>query len=676
MDKKNYDDLLSEVRRRFDLCVEAEREIRAEAIKDQEFLNGEQWNADARRERESAGRPVLISNKLPVFVAQVVNEARKNKPSITIAPMDSGIDKETAAVQQGLMRHIEARSDAVVAVETAFQAAVEHGFGSWRVTTEYVNKSKGFDQEIVIKRIADSFSVYWDPHSTEIDRSDAEFCFVTESISRDEYKRRFPKSYTTRSNFSGWDDTALNNWQNNDSVRIAEYWTIKRSEREWVLLDTGEEGYREEVGKGKILRSRPIENRSLCCYIVNGAEVLEENEAVPGECIPIVTVYGAERITNGKRKLFSLIRFARDPQQLYNYHISQQAESVGLAPRAPWIIAHEQVQGFEEIWRTANSKPHAYLPYHAVTQDGRPLPGPIRNQFEPPIQALNIGALHANDDIKATMGIFDASLGAKSNETSGVAIARRQQEGDTATYHFLDNLARAVRHTGRIILGMIPVIYDTAREIRILGEDRKEKIVKVNQEFEEDRELKMHDITLADYDVAVTSGPSYTTQRQEGFQLLMELARSSPQIMQIAGDIIVRQSDIPGSDQIADRLKKALPPQLQEEEKGTPQLPPQVQAQMQQMATMVEQLTAALNEATQLIETKKQDNDSRERIAAMSAFTRLTETDAKLGSAEAIVQLREELAFMKAEMARLAAERQREEAITQQPVQPAQPQPA
>jgi hypothetical protein len=340
-----------------------------------------------------------------------------------------------------------------------------------------------------------------------------------------------------------------------------------------------------------------------------------------------------------------LIRFARDPQQLYNYYKTAQAEAVMLAPKAPFIGVEGQFEGHENKWQTANLINYAYLEYRPVSLNGQPAPPPQRNTYEPPIQALSIGAMQSADDIKATTAIFDASLGARSNETSGVAILQRQREGDTANFHFLDNLSRAQKHVGRILLDLIPKIYDTDRWIRILGEDQKQRVVRVNAAYQdEDGRQREYNLSAGKYDVTVSTGPSYATKRQEAFAMLTEFARSWPQLFQIAGDIVFRNSDIPGADELADRIRKTLPPQLAAAEEEPQQLSPQAQAQLQALATQNEQLTQELNRVSQELQTRRLEVESRERIAALQTQARLIETEAKLGSSEALALLREEIA--------------------------------
>jgi len=647
--------LLALIRRRFTEATSAEREIRAEATKDLEFISGEQWDEGAKRRRELADRPCLTINRLPTFVGQVVNSARQNKPSLKFSPVDSGADPDTAEVYGGIVRHIEYDSDADVAYDTAFEYAASCGFGAMRVLTEHVSDSS-FDQELKIEAIPDPFSVYFDPHARRADRSDAGWGIVTERLSRDEYKENWPESKVAERGFETGIE-GVGDWLTDDSIRVAEYWYIATTRKKLLLLSTGEvvldagkEALDQLIEQGvTVVRDRDVIQRQVKCVKTNGVEVLEKYDW-PGRWIPIIPVLGHELIVKGKRKLFSLIRFARDPQQLYNFHKTAQAEALQIAPKAPFIGVEGQFAGHESEWEDANNVNFPYLEYRRVDLNGEPAPAPSRNAYEPPIQALSVSALQAADDIKATTGIFDPSLGSQSNEVSGLAIQRRQNQSDTANFHFIDNLARAQRHLGRIILDLIPKIYDTVRWVRILGEDMTQRIVQVNQQYE-DEDGKTHNYALGvgKYDVRVSTGPGYATKRQEAFATLTEFGRSWPDLFKLGGDIIFRNSDIPGADELADRLKKALPPELtaEEEKGGETKIPPQVEAQMKAVMQQHEQLTAALKEAQELVNGKRMELESRERIEALKVQAQLAITQAKLDSEDGREMLRQELATLR-----------------------------
>ena len=218
-------------------------------------------------------------------------------------------------------------------------------------------------------------------------------------------------------------------------------------------------------------------------------------------------------------------------------------------------------------------------------------------------------------------GIYQAALGQQGNETSGKGILARQQQSHGANFHFVDNLSRALRHAGRIIVDLIPHIYDTERTMRIIGEDGAQSTVQLKPGAAQEQQQmgqvvkKVFDVTVGKYDVTVSTGPSYQTKRQEAVASQMQLVSSFPQIMPVAGDIMVRNMDWPGAEEIADRMEKMLPPQLQENEG---QLPPQVQQQVAQLTAQNQQLQKALQETTEQLKEKTNikamELESKERV--------------------------------------------------------------
>ena len=628
--KQSEEDILSTARERFRLCEDAESLIRKDALDDLRMCAGDQWNSQDRQSRENIGpgrRPCLSINKLIGPLNMAANEARMNQAGIKVYPVDSATDPDTADVIEGMIRHIESVCKADEVYETALEQSCAGSFGYFRVTTRYCGP-KSFDQELRIERILDPFSVYIDPYAKEADKSDMKFAFEIEIIPKDEYKEDYPKSEVTNLNFYEGFINPVPNWITDSGVRIARYWTVDTKKRtlrlvEWPdgkrtpqytdeIPDELPAGLKYVTGPDGKPVERETEERQVRWRKINGVEILDEGEW-QGQWIPILVVLGKEMYIEGQRKIFSLVRFAKDPQRLYNFYRSSEAETVLVGSKAPWI----GVKGIfkDPRWVNANTIPYSYLEYEPLDIAGNPAPPPQRNVFEPPIQALSLGAAQASDDIKATTGIFDASLGAQGNETSGIAIRQRQSQAGLANAHFIDNLNRAIRQCGVILTDLIPKIYDTAREVRILGEDKAQQIVKVNQQFRDwNGDVKCYDLTSGQYDVVASVGPTSATQRQETWDTLTQLAQAYPQLVQIAGDIMFENADFAGADKIADRLRKTLPPGLADQPGNEKQQLQMMAQKDQQSQQMIQQLTQALQNAQQAIDTKQVESASHERI--------------------------------------------------------------
>lgn len=625
------EDILARARARFTLCEESEAEIRREAVDDIKFCSGEQWPTDVKTARELDKRPCLTINRLTEQLRQVINEQRQNRPAIKVNPVDDEADVETAEVIQGLIRHIEYASNAEIAYDTASDSQIKGGFGYFRIITQYCDPHS-FDQDIVIKRVRDPFCIYLDPNYTEPDGSDADFGFVIDSMSRDTYKRMFPDSNAGQMNDWGSIGSSSGGWMNKEEIRIAEYYEKQFKKTKIFQLDDGRVVQADELDEGvlatlqrpgmgapRIMNERPTEVCEIKWYKINGVDILDRTD-VHGTFIPLIPVLGDEYFVNGQRKLESLIRHAKDPQRMYNYWKTAATEMIALAPKAPFIGVAGQFEGFEDQWKNANVKSLAFLQYKDVAlANGQSAAPPTRNTYEPPVQAINQQSAGCVEDIKATTGIYDASLGNRAQELSGVAIQRRVSQSNISNFHFADNFKRSLRHAGDILVEWIPQVYNKAQAVRVLGSDGQQKIVRINEMFNEAGQQKGYYLGKGKYDVTIDTGPSYQTKRQEAVASMLDLTKAAPQSMQSVLDLLVRNMDWPESQKIADRLKKMLPPGIAESDDKTQNapIPPAVQAQLAQSQKIMEQQSQLIAQQDDAIKTKKVEMESKERIEAM-----------------------------------------------------------
>lgn len=625
-----HDEILSAARERMSLCVDSESTNRTNALDDLNFLAGEHWPAEAKRQRDSEGRPCITVNKLPAFLRQVTNDQRQNTPGIKVHPVDGGADVETAEVLQGMIRHIEYDSNADVAYDTAVNSAAACGIGYFRILTDYESPDS-FNQIIRFRRERNALNVYIDPYSREPDGSDMRFAFITDTMSKEEFKRQYPDAKATDGlTLAGIGDSATH-WMPEGQVLVAEYYWVDEKRATLVQLSNGATAYKQDAGEDEltlaglqIVAERETTRKTIRWAKITGCDVLAESE-VPCDWIPVFPVYGEELDVGGKVVRKGMVRDAKDPSQMYNYWITSATEEVALRPKIPFIGAEGQFEVDKTKWATANARSYPYIQYKPVTVNGQIAPAPQRQAMaDIPMGALAMLS-HAADDIKATTGIHDASLGARGNETSGRAILARQREGDLSNFHFTDNLNRSVRHAGRCIINMIPRIYDTPRVVRIRGEDESMSSAPVNQpelDPETGIERILNDLSIGKYDVTVTAGPSYTTQRQEAAEGMSQLAQAYPPLMQAAGDLVVGSMDWPGADDIAERLKRTIPPQIVGQEDEGQEIPPQIQVQMMEMRQALEQAQQQLQEAESGLTKAKIDADSRVAVAQINAQSR------------------------------------------------------
>lgn len=600
-------DILLKARKRFDRCVQAEGDNRKKALEDTKFLNGDQWPADVASQRNTDKRPCLTFNKLKTFVHQVTNPQRENRPAINISPVGDQVDVKAAKMYAGVIRHIERDSRADIAYDTAFWQAASCGYGYWRVDTEY-EAPDSFDQKIVIRRIRNQFTVYMDPDAQMPTGQDAKFGFVSEMMPVEVYKEQYPDSQMVSFNPSGAGDT-YKEWVSKDSIRLAEYWTIEHKMRTLVQLDNGHKGWKDELaqdiqdqikaGTIRISAERESEEKTCMWYKINALEILDRTEVKTEGLIPLVRVIGDEIDEQGKVTYSGIVRDAKDPQRMYNYWRTTEAEIVALQPKAPYIMEEGQDEGHEAEWKNANVKSYPVLHYKGTTVGGKPAPPPQR---QPMVQAP-AGVLQAiqgaAQDMQAVTGIrFDATIAERVHDESGKALHELRRSGDIGSMHYEDNLARALDYTGLLILRMFPNYYDTPRVLTILREDGKSQSVKIDPNAPKPlqhgkdaagKPLPIFNPTIGKYGVTATAGPSYATKRIEAAEQMMKFVAAMPQIGEKVADLIAKNQDWPDADQFAARLAKALPPNLLVPDMTD--VDPQIQAFIQSMQMQLQQMS-------------------------------------------------------------------------------------
>jgi hypothetical protein len=630
--------------------VAAYSDTREDQLDDLRFMAGSsdnhyQWPADVLSVRGSVqgqtinARPCLTINKLPQHVRQVTNEQRQNRPSPNVIPVDDDADIEVAEIFDGMIRHIEYMSDADVAYDTACDNQVTYGEGYIRILTEYCDETS-FDQDIKIGRIRNSFSVYMDPTIQDPCGADAEWCFITEDILKADYERMYPNAMPVSSIMvQGVGDQALSQWLSETTVRIAEYFYCDYKAETLNLYPDGTTTY-QGTPQDKMLRQmglKPTRQRKLQAKRIkwcktNGYEIIEEREWA-GAYIPVIRVIGNEWSIEGQLEISGLVRNAKDAQRMYNYWVSQEAEMLALAPKAPFIGYGGQFEGYEEKWKTANTQNYPYLEVNPDVTDGAGNILPLPQRAQPPMAQTGLiqAKMGASEDIKAATGQYNASLGMTSNERSGRAILARQREGDVGTYHYVDNLARAIRHVGRQLVDLIPKIYDTQRIARVIGVDGESKMVRLDPNQPEPvRKMvneqgvvvaKIYNPGVGKYDVKVTTGPSYLTKRQESMDAMSQILQGNPNLWAAAGDLFVKNMDWPGAQEMAQRLKKMIDPKLLQEDDD-----PALQAanqQIQAMQAQMEQMYNMLQNVGKSMEAQKlridEYNAETKRIQAVQA---------------------------------------------------------
>src|SRR3990172_305304 len=528
----NNQDRLKRIRERIELAGSTDALNREMALEDFRFLLGDQWPAGVRAQRDADQRPCLTSNRLKTFWHQVTNEQRQNRATIRTRCSDRLGRPEVAKIFDAWFRRMIQDCDGEIAFDTGFECATACGVGYWRLYTDYESE-ESFDQIIGIARIQNPFSVYLDPQAQHPTGMDATWAAISWMVDRDDFRARWPDAAPIPADASAAGDD-VGGWIQDDAVRVVEYYEVKLDDRALIRLDTGHVGWEDELAPElaaeltaapeRIVQRREVATRRITCQVVNALEALEEYD-IPGASIPIVRCIGDEVTIDGRTVYAGIVRDAKDAQRQYNYWQSAGTELMALAPIATWIIADGQLEGYEEIWKHAHLQNRAYLPYHATTAGGAAIPPPARVPFAEIPAGIQSWMQVATEDLKATTGIrFDASLVERMADESGKAIQELRKSGELGSYHYQDNLRRALVQTGRIALSMFSAVYDADREIAVEYEDGKEEIVLVDPtlgtayaeaQAANGKIEKRFNPRLGQYDIQVVAGPSYATPRQE-----------------------------------------------------------------------------------------------------------------------------------------------------------------
>jgi len=617
----DYDSRIQEAIDFLKFANDADTMNRQEALEDLKFGGGDQWPVELQNSRNLESRPVITVNKVDNYCRQVSNQQRQQRPRIKVHATNTHDDMVDAQTIQGIVRHIEVNSNADHAYDNAFEYAVRMGWGYMRVRTDYISEDS-FDQEIYIDPVDNPFTVYFDPNSVLPDGSDADRCLITTMMLKSEFRKLYPDADDGGTSFTqrGTGDSQ-SEWITKEDIRLAEYYYTVREKASLYLLSDGSATFADDKDFFKRLEAYGITvvdkrdsfKKTIKYVKMTAVEILEERDWA-GKYIPIVPVYGRHIVIGDKRKKFGMIRYAKDPQRMYNFWQTSITESVALAPKAKWIMAEGQDENHENDWAQANVRSFPVLRYKQTDIDGRPAPPPTRMQPEPPPTGVMAAAAGVDNDIKTIMGIFDpAQLG--QGNISGKALNGQQQQVDLTNFDYYDNLTRSIAHIGKICLDLIPKIYDTERVMRIIGDDGKPELLTINQRDSVGRVL--NDISVGQYDVVMETGPGYNSKRQEAVDNMLPLMSAAPKLMDIAGDLVFRNMDWPGADIIADRLAAANPmAQIDDKSK----IPPQIQMQLAMSQKKIQELTQALQSQQMLIKQRqdveqvKQDAETKRTL--------------------------------------------------------------
>lgn len=561
-------EFLAKALKEFEADQEHDKDNRQEAFDDLSFVHDPrtQWLEADRRIREAAGRPCPVLARLQPFIKQVTNDLRMNKPAIEVKPVETD-DRSDADRIESVIRYVERLSQAKSMYAAWAEDAVECGIGHVRGAIRPARSNPKVN-DIVLEYIEDPLSVIWDRSSVKRDRSDARRGWVLDYLPQDEIDEAYDEAIGEWPDGDTWKEWS--DWRSNDldEVRVVEYYAMKDVSYTTygvVVDDYGSRGSVEQASSEppppNSVKLSTTKRRECRMWLLTAGKILEgglEGIFVPGPRIPVFPSIAHEKRLGRRVVRKGMVRDAKDSVRLINWATALIVEAMATAPRAKYVGPASAFEGREADWDTAATDPKSWIAYN----DNAKAP-PTYEQ--PPI--FNPGLIQAlqlfDENIKQVTGIYDASLGARSNETSGRAITAREAQGDTATYDYIDNHLSAIESLGRWLAEVIPSVYTDERIMRIEGRDGKEKVVTLNQVDPATGE-RINAIQRATYDVSIKAGPGFATQREKAAESMRTAMQSAPQLAPILLDLLIGLEDWPNAERVEKRLQLMLPPQIQQ----------------------------------------------------------------------------------------------------------------
>lgn len=633
---------------RLQIATEAESDDRVNGIDDLAFDAGDQWDVDVSNSRKLEGRPALTINHTHVVVTRVINTLKQQRPRIKCHPVGGGASIEDAKVVNGLIRNIETLSNASVAYDMGGTSAIKIGWGYWRIISEYCDE-RSFDQELKIKPIRNAFTVYDDPAAVMPAGEDRDWCLISETMKRTEYKRSYPDAKNAEWQANGAGDLQLQ-WESKEEIRLAEYYrVVEKADTLYRLMDGSpmmKSEYDAHIKNGQPMQlqadekgqpvQRPTTRRQIQWFRLNGREVVDKRE-LPGRYIPLIKCLGNVEDVNGKVRRYGMVRDLKDPARMYNYWRTAETERYALAPKAPWVMAEGQNEGHPE-WDTANQSSFSRLMYKPTyDNNGGLIPPPQRQQPVPVEAGMTQAAAGAEHDLAAIAGMMPENPQDRARVVSGNKyLQRRQGMADLVHWHYYDNQTYSIMFTGIMLLDLIPYYYDMERMQRIIGDDGMPQTIKINEKVSVSEgvfQIK-NNMTVGKFDVVMDTGPGYQTKREESTEAILGLlgTRLGEPITKVGADLIVRNMDFAGADDLADRLVPMNPEGM---EKTIKELPKQAQAIVQSMQQQLQEAQKVIQQqALEIkykadIEKMKDEGQTKRALMSATATAHNTETTAQ-----------------------------------------------
>tara|TARA_R110000868_G_scaffold176332_1_gene413985 strand:+ start:227 stop:2290 length:2064 start_codon:yes stop_codon:yes gene_type:complete len=549
--------LHSEALRQFNDIQTALRDERLQCLQDRRFysLAGSQWEGPLWDQYEN--KPKFEVNKIMLAVIRIVNEYRNNRITVDYVSKDGTENDRLAEVCDGLYRADEQASVADEAYDNAFEEAVGGGIGAWRLRTVYEDEEdpENERQRIRFEPIFDAdSSVFFDLNAKRQDKSDAKFCFVVTSMTRESYKEIYNDDPTD------WPKIIHQyefDWSTPDVVFVAEYYKVEeKSEliRIFQAIDGTEERYTQTdfandetleetllaVGTREV-RQKRVKRMRVRKYIMSGGKVLEDAGYIAGKNIPIVVVYGKRWFVDNIERCMGAVRLAKDAQRLKNMQLSKLGEISALSSIEKPIMTPEQVAGHQVMWAEDNLRDYPYLLINPITgPDGNTqAAGPVgytKSAEIPPAMAALLAI--TEQDMQDILGNPQGADKMVSG-VSGKAVEMIQTRVDMQTFIYMSNFAKGMKRCGEIWLGMAKEIYtEDKRKMKTISPVGQAGMVELMQPMIDTQSgavVMANDLSSATFDVVAEVGPSSSSKRAATVRALTGMLQitSDPETAQV-----------------------------------------------------------------------------------------------------------------------------------------------
>jgi hypothetical protein len=599
-----------------------------------------------------AARPMLAIPKLDQPIQLVLNQERAAHLGIQVHPLNDAATDATATILQGLYRAIEVDSRASLARSWAFERLVKAGRGVYRILKEYDETSDHpSDQKIVIKRIYEQGAVYFDPAACEPDSSDAEYAFVVEDVPLARYKRRYKDSALC--SYTDEDFVALGNerkgWITGEkdaiAIRVCEYFyleyqtetvTWEGGGREkptrivhWCTVNAVEELARE-VWDGQYIplvrlarELVPFDGDKRCVgmiepnkdaqrlfnYAASASVEMAALETKASHAVDPRQIEGYEAWWDQKNvRNFAYLPFRRmvdgqdlgppvpiqadmSKMQINALLLSQagdfiQAGTAMFDPSLGDTSPNARTKGGTLALQSQSDQATSHwvqiLADIGMTHEARIVLDLIPHVYDRPGRVARI--LDTEDNTKQVMlnapfvrqgtRPVPAPLGALGPRPLGPPGLPPGPPPLGAPPSLPPGMAPAP--------GSLPLARPGMPPLRPQGAPGAPA---------GPGEVEHYDLKKGRYGVTVSVGKAYQSLKQEGQDALASLFQAQPQLFSVLGDIYLKFADFPGHNVAAERVKKMLPPALQDQDA---QGQAQTQQQLAQAQAQIQQLTQAL----------------------------------------------------------------------------------